>query len=201
MSAITISGDIALTYDNDNVLFTFPAPIYSSTGISVSNYYYIIYDLTGKIPATKTPNNPITYDMSNGIVENTSYIFRIRAFDLTGNRSPLSSAVAITTLVTPVEPIAPPAPVNTVLESDPIIDQQVIVDVKDFGDPIVINAEDTLLRFSEEPEPLRRPAVDSSKHTDHKINEYLSYGYQGRNKYDFDTMLKIRMGKAQRSLK
>ncbi len=199
MPTLTIPIDIALTYDNDNVLFTFPVPLMNN--VPISNYYYMIYDLTGSITPTQTPRNPITYDMTQGIKADTSYIFRVRAFDYSGNKSALSSAIAITTLIAPVAPVVTIAPVNTILESDPIIDQQVILGVKDFGDPIVIQAEDTLLRFSEEPEPILRPAVEASKHTEHKNNECLSYGYQGRNKYDFDTMLKIRMGQAQRSLK
>jgi hypothetical protein len=215
MPVITIPTDITLTYDNDNVLFTFPVPLMND--MPVTDYYYIIYDLTGLIPPTKTPKNPITYDITNGIKENTSYIFRVRAFDYAGNKSALSSAIAITTLDAPesesvviptqtLEPVAPlpapaPTPVTVVMESDPLLANQVIYNIPGYDTSVIVEPEMTLLRFAEEPEPIRRPAVQSSTHIEYKNNAQLAYGYQGRNKYDFDTMLKIRMAKAQRSLK
>ena len=70
--------------------------------------------------------------------------------------------------------------------------------IPEYIEPFKIDSETIILQF---PEPKFNPAVNSSHYVESKNNQYLANGYQGRVKYDFDTLLKIRMGKVTTTLK
>jgi hypothetical protein len=226
MSTLIIPEDIKLVYDDDNIIFTFPNPI-DNNGSAVNNFYYMIYDLTGKIAPVKVPVNLLIYDLNKGVFPETTYIFRCRALGVITGRSELTAALMITTPPAPVanqviseeEPIVEEAQVEeaqveeaqveeaqveepisnqmeAVIDNDPIVNQEIIL--PNYEEPFKIESETITLQF---PEPKFNPAVNSSKYVETKNNAYLANGYQGRVKYDFDTLLKIRMGKLTTTLK
>lgn len=105
------------------------------------------------------------------------------------------------------EPAAEPSPeelaenyITAVIDNDPILEDQpqIITNYPGVAEPLYIYRETVILQF---PEPKFVPAVNASKYIESKNNMHLAFGYQGRNKYDFDTMLKIRMGKLTKTLK
>jgi hypothetical protein len=213
MSAITIPQDILIKYDNDNILFEFPAPIMTVPG----NFYYMIYDLAGLLKPIKLNDNLRTYNLIDGIVAGKTYVFRVRAFTTTGQRSQLTSARVVTmpgveihcppVTSPPVQEAPAPAPAELAstfqtafIDNDPIPEDtpQIITNYPGVTEALYVYAETIVLEFAE---PKHLPAVEFSKFIDFKNNLTLAYGYQGRNKYDFDTLLKIRMGKMTTTLK
>ena len=213
MSAITIPNDIILQYDNDNILFTFPQPIMTVPG---DNYYYMIYDLAGIISPIRVANKTLTYNLVDGVTPGQTYLFRARVFDDRGNRSLLTSAliVKVPEAMVAAAPIPAPAElstdfINSIIDNEPIPEDapQIIVNSACAEEIVYVYSETVLLPLEDRKhllkleEPKHVPAVEFSKFIDFKNNCSLANGYQGRIKYDFDTLLKIRMGKVTRSLK
>ncbi len=218
MASIEIPNDVIIKYDNNNILFEFPVPVLKSEG----SFYYMIHDLTATIQPIKVPLNATTYNLVDGVTPGNTYVFRVRACDTKGNKSMLTSAIVITIPHPSViaEEISAPEPaiveetsapepapeelalnyVTAVLDNAPILEDapQIINNFPGIEEPLYIYSETIILQMKE---PNHVPAVNSSKYIESKNNLYLANGYQGRVKYDFETLLKIRMGKVTTTLK